>query len=150
MAIEEGVFKTRIEFVEGYEFNVRFAEEGMPELTMDEPEPLGSGKYPNAGMVLAAAVGNCLCASLAFCLRKSHADVKGVEAEVYTSLERNERDRLRIASMRVELRPDTDDRGKLERCRGIFEDFCIVTESVREGIPIEVAVVPPDASSRNG
>jgi len=26
----------------------------------------------------------------------------------------------------------------LERCRGLFEDFCIVTASVREGVKVDV------------
>jgi hypothetical protein len=28
-----------------------------------------------------------------------------------------------------------------ERCLGQFEDFCVVTESVRRGIPVAVTVV---------
>jgi uncharacterized OsmC-like protein len=33
---------------------------------------------------------------------------------------------------------DDVDKEKLERCRGMFEDFCIVSASVREGVKIDV------------
>jgi hypothetical protein len=31
---------------------------------------------------------------------------------------------------------------RFEICRGVFEDFCIVTESIRQGIPVKVDVTP--------
>ena len=139
--MEESEFRVRIEPVGGYEYRVIFGNPDLPEMLMDEPSPMGKGRSPNAGLLLAAAVGNCLCASLTFCLNRARADVKGVSAEVFTRLERNERGRLRISSIRVLLMPDGGDPGKLERCRGIFEEFCVVTQSVREGVPVQVEVV---------
>jgi len=138
--MEEGEFKVRIEPIDGYEYRVKFSREEIPDLIMDEPSPLGKGEHPNAGLLLAAAVGNCLCASLTYCLSRARAEVKGVSAEVFTTLDRNERGRLRIKSIRVQLYPEIDDLRKLERCREIFEDFCIVTQSVREGVPVQVQV----------
>jgi organic hydroperoxide reductase OsmC/OhrA len=29
---------------------------------------------------------------------------------------------------------------RFERCRQLFEDYCVITESVRQGIPVAVAV----------
>jgi uncharacterized OsmC-like protein len=138
--MEEGEFKVSIEPIDGYEFRVKFSKGSIPDLLMDEPSPLGNGEHPNAGLLLAAAVGNCLCASLTYCLSRARAEVKGVSAEVFTTLDRNDRGRLRIKSIRVQLHPEMDDPRKLERCREIFEDFCIVTQSVREGIPVQVEV----------
>ena len=141
--MEEGEFKVHIEPIREYEFMVKFSKPCMPELRTDEPRPLGQGEHPNAGMLLAAAIGNCLSASLTFCLSKARADVKGVSADVFTQLERNERGRLRIRSIRVQLSPELGDPRKLDRCREIFEDFCIVTQSVREGVPVQVEVLTP-------
>ena len=135
--IEEQDFRVRIELMEGYQFKVTFRDE-LPSLWMDEPEPVGDGEFPNAGLVLAASVGNCLAASLTYCLRKARAEVRAMKADVVTKLERNERGRLRITSIRVVLNYKLDDPKKLERCRDIFEDFCIVSQSVKQGIPVQV------------
>ena len=147
--MEEGEFKVHIESIDSYEFKVKFGKEDLPELIMDEPAPLGKGEHPNAGLLLAAAVGNCLCASLTYCLTRARAEVKGMSADVFTTLGRNERGRLRITSIRIQLHPELDDPRKLERCREIFEDFCIVTQSVREGIPVQVEVENPAGAPRS-
>jgi uncharacterized OsmC-like protein len=144
--MQEGEFKVHVEPLGGYEFKIKFCKEDLPELIMDEPIPLGKGEHPNAGLLLAAAVGNCLSASLTYCLSRARAEVKGVSADVFTTLGRNERGRLRIMSIRIQLFPELDDPKKLERCRDIFEDFCIVTQSVREGIPVQVVVETPTGS----
>jgi len=145
--MEEGDFLTKIELVEDYKFRINFNNVKQGDLMMDEPKPLGSGDYPNAGKLLAAAVGNCLCASLTFCVRRHHAEVESLTAEVSTSLSRNEKGRLRITHMSVKLHPVVSDPKKLEACRDLFEDFCIVTESVREGIPVDVEVDGPKEGS---
>ena len=56
---------------------------------------------------------------------------------------RNEGGRWRIREMNVVIRPGVPEgsREKLERCVKLFEDFCIVSESVRQGIPISVKVL---------
>jgi len=140
--VEETEFLTRITREERYRFRVSFDSDKLEDIMMDEPEPLGTGRYPNAGKLLAAAVGNCLCASMAFCMERSRSELSRISAEVSTTLERNERGRLRITRMAVRIFPQVDDDDKFERCRSLFEDFCIVTQSVREGIPVDVEVSP--------
>lgn len=147
MTVDAGEFKTSIELVENYKLKVSFNSDKIEDIFVDEPEPLGSGEYPNADRLLAAAVGSCLCASLAFCLRKSRSSVTSITAEVFTTLERNERGRLRVTSMAVRLHPQVDDPTKLERCKGIFEDFCVVTQSMRRGIDLKVDVKSPVSPS---
>ena len=51
---------------------------------------------------------------------------------------------LRISSLDVQLVPrlDEPDRARLGRCLEVFESFCTVTESVRQGIAVNVLVVP--------
>lgn len=128
--------------VERYKFQVSFGSDRIEPIFTDEPEPLGKGEYPNAGKLLAAAVGNCLCASLVFCMEKARSEVPALCAEVSTKIERNERGRLRITHMSVRLFPQVGDEQRFQRCREIFEDFCIVTQSVREGIDVDVQVYP--------
>jgi organic hydroperoxide reductase OsmC/OhrA len=140
--MEEGEFKVKLFREERFRFKVSFGADQIPELRMDEPAPLGSGDYPNAGKLLAAAVGNCLCSSLIFCMDRSHAEVNDICAEVYSKLERNEKGRWRITGIRVNIFPQVDDEVKYQRCRELFEDFCIVTQSVRQGIEVAVEVYP--------
>lgn len=40
----------------------------------------------------------------------------------------------------LDLTLDDEATGRVGRCLGIFEDFCIVKESVRQGIPVSVEV----------
>ncbi len=142
MAIKEQTCETFIEMLQDYQFKVTFPREELEPLMMDEPRPVGKGQYPNAGLLIAAATGNCLASSLSFCLRRARVDVKGMTAVVRTTIERNEKGRLRITGINVELRPVVGDLKRFEICRDVFEDFCIVTESIRKGIPVKVDVAP--------
>lgn len=137
-------FSMTLERRERFLFDVTFDRDGWPVLRLDEPAPLGEDSAPNASRLLGAAVGNCLAASLLFCLEKARVPVTGVRAEVRGELSRNEKGRLRIASVRVVLRPTVDGvpAERLARCLDLFEDFCVVTQSVRDGIAVEVSVEP--------
>jgi len=127
----------------GYRFSVTFDELPDARVHMDEPKPLGGSEGPSAAMMLSAAVGHCLTSSLLFCMQKSKGELKDIETDVETEMRRNEKGRWRIGSIKVKIKPSPSeiDAQKLERCRGLFEDFCIVTASVREGIRVDVEVV---------
>jgi organic hydroperoxide reductase OsmC/OhrA len=144
-------YKVELRFARGYEFVATFPDaETLPPIVFDEPPPLGEGAGPNAAAVLAAAVGNCLAASFAFCLRKARVEPVDLTAAVVARVARNEQGRFRISSIDVELTPEVleSDRPRLERCERLFEDFCIVTESVRRGIDVSVRVVQPSAHAK--
>jgi uncharacterized OsmC-like protein len=139
---EETQFTISLEHALDYEFKVRFDWDEVPDLVLDEPEPLGHQRGPNAARILAAAVGNCLSASLLFCLRKSRVELHGVKTTVTGTLARNEQGRLRIAGLdvRIELDGPVDRSSRLERCIGLYQDYCLITESIRSGIPVDVHV----------
>jgi uncharacterized OsmC-like protein len=132
----EGDFSVELEEIGNYRFRVDF---GNAELVVDEPPPLGEGAGPNASRMLAAAVANFLSASLIFCLRKFKNEVRGVKTRAAGTLIRNDKGRLRIGRIDVEIRLEAD-YDHLERCLLQFEDFCVVTASVRQGIPVSVKV----------
>lgn len=136
------VFEVRLARVQGYQFRAEFDAPGMAALLTDEPPPLGAGAGPNPARLLAAAVGNCLAASLLFCLSRARVEVRGLHATVRGTLVRNERQRLRIGGLEAVLAVDADaaQRPQLERCLELFEDFCVVTASVRQGVPVAVRV----------
>ncbi|UCE91191.1 MAG: OsmC family protein [Methanobacteriota archaeon] len=130
---------THMRRLEKYRFEVGF-DEWDGKLMMDEPAPLGESKAPDAGMMLSSAVGHCLCSSLLFCTGKAHGEVQDLSADVETTLARNERGRWRIEGIKVHIKAalDDEDKKKLERCRELYEDFCIVTGSVRQGVDVKV------------
>lgn len=140
---DETAFTIEITPVDGYEFRVKFDWDTVAPLTLDEAAPLGQQHGPNASRLLAAAVANCLTASLLFCLRKSRAEPIGLSTRVRGRLARNPQGRMRIGNLEVTIALDTDpdSRARLDRCAGLFEDYCIVTESVRHGIPVNVRIV---------
>jgi len=123
-----------------FEFQVKFDKEHHPELAMDEPPPLGEDRGPNAGRLLAAAIGNCLSASFLFAARKKGASPSDMRADVKVEIVRNENRRFRIGRIEVTLDPGitAGDRQKALEAAAMFEDFCTITASVRQGIPVEV------------
>ncbi len=143
----EKIHHVTVKLTDNYEFVAQFDDvDGLPEMVFDEPVPLGEGRAPSAAAVLGAAVGNCLAASLVFCLRKVRIEPEGLTARVATHVSRNEQGRFRISGIDVELVPELGpdvDQSRFNRCEQLFEDFCTVTESIRQGIPIRVAVGKP-------
>jgi uncharacterized OsmC-like protein len=140
---EERTHHVTVRLAHGYEFTADFEDiPGAPSMRFDEPEPLGSDGAPSAAAVLGAAVGNCLAASLAFCLRRARMDLQGLTAHVTTHVGRNDRGRFRITGIDVELEPIVGGgaSGRLDRCGELFEDFCTVTASVQHGIPVHVSL----------
>jgi len=111
---------------------------------MDEPPPLGERAGPNAARMLAAAAGNCLSASLLFCLTKTMDQVpeRCINTQVTCRLVRNEKKRLRVGGIGVRLIIDQALAGsaKLKRCLDLFEDFCVVSASIRQSIAMQVTV----------
>ena len=137
---EEKSFSVKLELLENYVFKVDFGDFG--ELLTDEPSPLGQDKGPNPSRLLAASVANCLAASLMFAVRKFKEDPGQVRAEVRGALTRVDK-RYRIESMQVQLQLGNaaESIPHLERVLAQFEDFCVVTQSVRHGIEVAVEVL---------
>lgn len=136
-------FQVTIERLENYQFKISFDKDGMEDLLTDETEEVGGEEEgPNPSRLLAASVLNCLAASLTFCLKKKRLDISSLKGEVTGKTERID-GRLRVTELNVNINPvlaDAADEEKLKRCIDIFEDYCVVTQSVRKGIDIEVEV----------
>jgi len=124
-----------------YRFVVDFGG-AVPDLLTDETSPLGGDSGPNPARLLGAAVANCLAASLLFSMRKFKNKPEPLSAAVTVTIKRNEQGRFRIANMEVELDLGVPQEQivQLERIMAQFEEFCIVTQSVRSGVPVKVSV----------
>ena len=137
-------FRVTLSRRDGYAFAAQFDDDAWPDITVDESPPLGAGLGPTPTRMLGVAVGNCLAASLLFCLSKARVDVSDFAAHVEGTVARNDEGRLRISELRVTLAPAVRDaeRDRMQRCLSLFEDFCTVTASIRKGIPVHVEVAP--------
>ena len=138
---EEKILIIKLERLQDYSFKIDFGHE-IEELITDEEAPLGKGVGPNPSMLLAAAMGNCLSSSLLFCFKKARAEVRGMKTLVNAKMTRNEKGRWRITQMDVELNVEVDKEyvSQMERCVALFEEYCIVSKSVEQGIPFKVKV----------
>jgi len=138
-----GKFTIHLEQEEDYAFRVKFDIKKADDILMDEPPPLGERNGPNASRLLAAAAANCLSASLMFCLAKEDVPANNVKTEATCTIVRNEKKRLRLGRLDIRITAGNEllESKKLDRCLSLFEDFCVVTASIREGIPVAVEVV---------
>lgn len=135
-------FKLRLTQQKDYQFLVEFLDTEIPALTTDEPPPLGSNAGPNPSRMLAAAVSNCLAASLMFALRKFKNEPDPVTVEVAVSMARNASNRLRVGAVDVAIKLGKPGASfeHLDRVLAQFEEFCVVTQSVRDGFAVNVQV----------
>lgn len=119
---------------------------GQPPFHGDEPPPLGQGTGPSPAQLLAAAVGNCLSDSLLFALRKFKQAPDPIRTESTAVVDRNAEGRLRVMEIRVRLQIGVPAASlqHLDRALAQFEDFCTVSQSVRQGLPVTVEVLDVD------
>ena len=125
-----------------YQFDIEFSE-GMPQLMSDEPAPLGEGKGPSPVQMLAASVGNCLSDSLFFALAKFKQKPEPIHTTVNALVGRNAEGRMRVRHIEAEIHLGVE-AGKLEhldRALEQFQEYCTVTQSVGQGIPIHIRVM---------
>jgi uncharacterized OsmC-like protein len=137
---DERTHHVTLRLADKFRFVAEFADVPGASVVFDEPPPLGGNSAPNAAEMLSAAIGNCLAASLTFCLRRSRIDLQDMTADVTTHVARNERGRLRIRGIDVQLEPVVATGTTINRCEALFEDFCMVTASVQQGIPVHVSL----------
>ena len=138
----DAVDTVRLELLSGYRFRVAFGPENVADLTTDVAAPVGEGSGPDSEMLLVAAVANCLSSSLAFSLRKYRNEALHITATADATLSRNAQGRLRMEGIQVKLRlgEAAQNFRLLDRALAQYEDFCVVTQSVRAAIPVTVQV----------
>ena len=96
---------------------------------------------PNPSRMLGLAVTGCLSASFIFCLKKRKFNLDDLKAEAEITILRNQKGFWRVKKIDVTIKPTIDDpdtRKRADQCKKFFEDYCVVTQAVREGIKVEV------------
>ena len=140
--LSEKSFVTKLELTDGYKFDVKYDVDYIPNLVVDETKPEGEGSGPDPTRLLSTAVGHCLSSSLIYCLNKARIPIKKLETTATTNLFRNEKGRLRIGSIdiQIDLKVNPEDKTRVNRCLTLFEDYCTVTQSIRKGIQVNVNI----------
>ena len=140
--MSESIVQITLRQQQDYCFHVDFGD-GIAVLQADEPAPLGGGQGPSPVQLLAAAVGNCLSDSLLFALRKFKQAPEPLQCTITAEVGRNAEKRLRVLKMTAVLKLGVPAATleHLDRVLDQFEAYCTVTQSVGQGIPIELQVV---------
>ncbi len=96
---------------------------------------------PNPSRLLGLAILGCLSASFVFCLKKKELEVEDLKAEADVVIKRNEKGFWRVKEINVNIKSkinEPDAKKRADQCKKMFEQFCIVTQAVREGIEVKV------------
>ena len=143
MSATEPPISVSLEQESDFAFRITFDHETHAPLLTDEPSPLGHDRGPNPSRLLLASVVNCLTASLLFALRKFGNDPGRMETNCTLEPERNAQGRWRIPRIDVQIQLGVPwaSLKHAQRALAQFEDFCVVTQSVRGGIDVSVRVV---------
>jgi len=133
---------TTLNLIDGYKFRADFSVLGVPSLVVDELVPIGVGAGPSPSLLLSVAVGHCLSSSLLFCLQKARIKVIDLKTTIEANKAKSPEGRLRVASIevKIQLSVNEEDKTRVHRCLEIFENYCTVTQSVIQGIKVNVNI----------
>ncbi len=118
-------------------------------LQLDEPESFhGADTGPSAAEYLGVSIGGCLGTSFAYCAKHVDLELDAIKVTVDVEVHHEEngsggKGPLRItgikAGMVVTLH-DNDDADVLDLCIESFKKYCVVTQSVMKGVPVDVKI----------
>lgn len=136
----EYISEVGIRLEEDMIFKCDLGQINMNNLFIDEQHKKTKDKIgPNPSKLLALSVLACMGASFAYCLQKYNISLSDFEGKAYITSTRNEKGFWRIKKISIDLRPKIDNpkiRKKADECKKFFEQFCIISESLKEGIEI--------------
>jgi len=149
--VHEENTKVRIQLDKNLIFKSIFDFEKTKRIVIDETlDKTKQRKGPDAATLLGMALISCLSASFIFCLNKRDLTVDDLEAYADISFYKIEKGYERIKNIDVKIIPKSNDPDVLKRISQctremrsgdmFFEETCIITPSVREGIKINVNV----------
>ena len=116
------------------------------EIHIDEPESFhGTDLGPSSVEYILIGIGGCLGSTLAFCFKKYTIEIKALEIIVDGTLTHSgPQNRLRLVKVDVNINLITKNKNSdknVEECINNFKEHCVVSNSIINGLPIEVNVV---------
>ena len=109
----------------------------IDEKNKKENEKIGT----SPAKLLALSVLSCLALSFSFCLKKENFSLSGFEGNAEVIITRNDKGFWRVKKINVEMNPKIDTpkmRKRADQCRKFFEQYCIISESLRSGFEVNV------------
>lgn len=139
---DESKLKVGLTLEEEMIFKCDLGQIKMQNLYIDEKNSKEADKIgPNPSRLLALAVLGCLAASFTFCMQKKNFTLNDLEGKAEVIIKRNQKGFWRVKKINITINPKIEDpkmRKRADQCRKMFEQYCIVTQAVREGIEVNV------------
>ena len=116
------------------------------DIHIDEPKSFhGTDLGPSSVEYVLIGIGGCLGSTLAFCLKKYEIEIDDLEITIDGTLSHSgPLKRLRLIKVDANLfltTKNTDNPKKIEDCINNFKDHCVVSNSIINGLPIDVNVI---------
>lgn len=135
--------KVRINYSENLHFIA--SARTFENLHIDEPESFhGTDLGPSAVEYFLIGIGGCLGSTFTYCLQKKQIEIENLEIVIDGQLKHSEpKLRLQLVNVEVEifyvLKPGYS-KEKLEQCLKIYQEYCVISNSIHKGLPLEVKI----------
>lgn len=136
--------KTRVSLKQEEEmiYKCNLGEIKMDTLYIDEKHDKNSERIgPSPVKLLALSVLGCLAASFSFCLNKKEFSLSDLLGHAEVTIARNDKHLWRVKKIDVRISPKIDTpelRKRADQCAKFFEQYCIISESLRNGIEVNL------------
>lgn len=136
--------KTRVGLTQEEEmlFKCELGSLKMENLYIDEKSEKNSEKLgPSPVKLLGLSVLGCLAASFSFCLQKNNFSLTDLTGNAEVTIARNNKGFWRVNKIDIEIFPQIDSpkmRKRADQCSKFFEQYCIISESLRTGFEVNV------------
>lgn len=112
---------------------------------LDEPESFhGTDIGPSPVEYFLIGIGGCLGSTFTYCLQKQNVEIDTLEVVVDGQLKHaGPKMSLKLVNIKAELliaAKDGQPSEKIDQCIKTFRDYCIVSHSITQGIPIDVNI----------
>lgn len=115
------------------------------EIIIDEPESFhGDDQGPSPMEYFLIGTGSCIASSLIFCLNKNNVKFSDYKVLIEGKLKHTGPKlllKLVEISITITFKVDDDEsRSKVEYCKSVFQSHCPLSDSIINGIPIELKI----------
>lgn len=112
----------------------------FPPMEFDTPlEFGGESRYPCPDEIFFSAVGGCLITTFLYFKKRLKLDLRGIQVTVQGTVAPVGPKGYRIKGIEafVNVEADEKERSKAEKCAKLAIEYCHITRSLEDGIPVE-------------